>query len=254
MTGADLAVTVVNNGVLAIEQLLMDGSPAQVQGVDYEQTSSGVWKLDVGGVGLTAFDRFMLTGAAVLDGTLELSLAGGFVPTLGNSFSILSAAGGVNGSFDAITQPADMPIGLAFSVAYNPTLVQLQVVSVPTFPADFDHDGDVDGDDLVQWQGDFGLNGESDSDSDGDSDGADFLAWQQQLGSVPATAAANAVPEPCALLVMGACGCAYASSRTSPTLCASMLTRARRKPVDFKRETRACHILRSKPSCSSSGR
>jgi autotransporter-associated beta strand protein len=66
-------------------------------------------------------------------------------------------------------------------------------------PADFDQDGDVDGADLAQWRGDFGLNGDSDADDDGDSDGFDFLAWQRQLGtSPPATAATKAVPEPTA--------------------------------------------------------
>jgi hypothetical protein len=65
-------------------------------------------------------------------------------------------------------------------------------------PADFDEDDDVDGDDLAQWQGDFGANGLSDADDDGDSDGADFLAWQRQLGSGSAGASSSqaAVPEP----------------------------------------------------------
>jgi hypothetical protein len=63
--------------------------------------------------------------------------------------------------------------------------------------ADFDEDGDVDGDDLVEWQCDFGSNAMSDADGDGDSDGDDFLTWQQQLGSgVLAVAATAAVPEP----------------------------------------------------------
>ena len=38
-------------------------------------------------------------------------------------------------------------------------------------PGDFDDDGDVDADDLAQWEGDFGLNGDADADFDGDSDG-----------------------------------------------------------------------------------
>jgi len=81
--------------------------------------------------------------------------------------------------------------------------------------ADFDDNGIVDGDDLAQWQGDFGVNALSDADNDGDSDGADFLAWQRQLGfgpsrasgsndasaqssggGLPTTAAEAAVPEP----------------------------------------------------------
>jgi hypothetical protein len=66
---------------------------------------------------------------------------------------------------------------------------------IDAFPADFDEDGDVDGDDLVQWRGDFGLSAFSDADSDGDSDGADFLVWQQHLGSL-STLAATSVPEP----------------------------------------------------------
>jgi hypothetical protein len=73
---------------------------------------------------------------------------------------------------------------------------------VEIFPrADFDDDGDVDGDDLVKWQADFGPTGGSDVDNDGDSDGADFLAWQRQLSGAAATTPAEAVPEPVAALL-----------------------------------------------------
>lgn len=71
---------------------------------------------------------------------------------------------------------------------------------------DFDSDGDVDGDDLSQWEGDYGLNGDSDADGDGDSDGTDFLAWQRNFGTgVPLVASSQAVPEPstCFLLASG---------------------------------------------------
>lgn len=72
-------------------------------------------------------------------------------------------------------------------------------------PGDFDGDGDVDGDDLGQWKGDFGQNGDSDADGDGDSDGADFLAWQQNLGMTAATPTAAAVPEPSAWMLCAVC-------------------------------------------------
>ena len=52
-------------------------------------------------------------------------------------------------------------------------------------PGDFNNDNYVDNDDLAQWQGDYGLNGDSDADQDGDSDGADFLAWQQNYNPEP---------------------------------------------------------------------
>ena len=45
-------------------------------------------------------------------------------------------------------------------------------------PGDFDGDGDSDGDDLAQWEADYGLNGNSDANGDGHTSGIDFLAWQ----------------------------------------------------------------------------
>ncbi len=63
--------------------------------------------------------------------------------------------------------------------------------------ADFNMDTFVDSADLAQWEGDYGVNGDSDADGDGDSDGADFLIWQQQDGqSSPLLAASQTVPEP----------------------------------------------------------
>jgi hypothetical protein len=62
---------------------------------------------------------------------------------------------------------------------------------------DFDHDGDVDGDDLSQWKSNFGQNSDSDADFDGDSDGNDFAIWQRNQGhGVAAVPASSAVPEP----------------------------------------------------------
>jgi hypothetical protein len=193
VSSADLGVSIVNQGRLAV------GGPGlgQVGGADFEQTANGEWDLTIGGVGVTGFDRLTLTGIAVLDGTLDLSLFGGFTPTEGQLYSILSAGTGVSGQFASVLQPAGMPAGLRFNVVYSPTLVQLRVVSAPMFSADFDADGDVDADDLAQWRGDYGANGDSDADLDGDSDGADFLAWQRQLGSgLPAQALTSAIPEP----------------------------------------------------------
>lgn len=71
--------------------------------------------------------------------------------------------------------------------------------TLPFIPGDFDSDGDVDEDDLPDWEDSFGLDGGADADNDSDSDGADFLAWQRNLGTgVPAMPANAAVPEPAA--------------------------------------------------------
>lgn len=48
-------------------------------------------------------------------------------------------------------------------------------------PGDFNSDTNVDGLDLTQWQGDYGVNDNSDANNDGQSDGFDFLTWQQNF-------------------------------------------------------------------------
>ena len=78
-----------------------------------------------------------------------------------------------------------------------------QAVFVPSIPGDFDGDGDVDGDDLIDWQTGFGTSGsagiaDGDADEDGDVDGSDFLVWQQNR-TTPALSSQAAVPEPTTL-------------------------------------------------------
>lgn len=77
----------------------------------------------------------------------------------------------------------------------------------PTFTADFDGDGDVDGDDLAQWEGDFGVNGDSDADANNVSDGRDFVAWLEQVGSGLPKAATIPEPTTAFLLTFGAAKC-----------------------------------------------
>jgi len=75
-------------------------------------------------------------------------------------------------------------------------------LSLPSFLGDFDNDKQVDGDDLTLWRTSFGSAG-ADADGDGDSDGNDFLIWQRNVGAgAPTAAAAGAVPEPSAALLM----------------------------------------------------
>jgi hypothetical protein len=151
-----------------------------------------------------------------VDGTLTVDFIGGFTPSIGQTFTILTAAD-VDGMFTTEMFPS-VP-GRIFDVIYNPTSVVLAVL--PAFTADFDEDGDVDSDDLTQWHGDFGENALSDADNDGDSDGADFLAWQQQFGGgLSATGSGAAVPEPSSAWLFAAAmllvGTAHSLRRNRP--------------------------------------
>ena len=143
---------------------------------------------------LTDFDRLVISGAAQLDGALKVSLSGKFTPVLGDSFEILTAAGGLGGTKFSTFNPPALAAGLLWNVDYGPNHVLLEVVQ--EFSADFDVNGVVDGNDLTDpvlgWEARFGA----------DLDGSDFLQWQQQLGSgVPLETVSTAVPEPTSLLL-----------------------------------------------------
>jgi len=77
-------------------------------------------------------------------------------------------------------------------------VVQFASISAPSIPGDFDANGTVNGADLAQWRGDFGVNDDSDADGDGDSDGQDFLVWQRNVGAPAAVGAVAPIPEPAA--------------------------------------------------------
>lgn len=166
---------------------------------DYQQTDTGELYVELIGTALNAFDRFVASGDVVLDGYLnididEISPGVPFVPSLGNTFNIITG-NSVVGTFDYY-DVSGMPAGLAFHVEYLANAVQLQVVNKPIFSADFDDDGDVDLTDLNIWRGAFDLNQLGDANGDNRSDLLDYILWRQQAGSMPAAPFSGPVPEP----------------------------------------------------------
>ena len=108
-----------------------------------------------------------------------------------------------DGEFEiwVIQEDADIAGGQDYGLAW-----WYGVAPALAIAGDFDGNGMVDAADLAQWEGDYGINGDSDADGDGDSDGADFLVWQRNFGTGVALAAnSTSVPEPAAwlLLAMG---------------------------------------------------
>ena len=89
--------------------------------------------------------------------------------------------------------------------------VVLNLVAAPVADADFDGDGDVDGNDFLSWQRGFSTSNPAlgDADGNGTVDSADLAIWKDQFGqiSMNGTALSQAtVPEPGAvkLLLSGA--------------------------------------------------
>jgi hypothetical protein len=138
--------------------------------------------------------------------TLDISFFSG--TTLSSADYTLATYGSLVGLFDSVIfdgTPVANPllpgaIGGTHRLAYTPAALLLTTAA--PVPGDFDVDGDVDGDDLMVWEGAYGLNALADADGDGDTDGRDFLAWQRQFGSgVPLEAADSTVPEPRTILL-----------------------------------------------------
>lgn len=76
-----------------------------------------------------SFDRLIVGGTADLDGTLELVTLNGYNP-VGEAFTIITAAGGVNGTFATVVAPAT-PAAIARTVNYGPNDVTVTYTQIP---------------------------------------------------------------------------------------------------------------------------
>ncbi len=192
----------VNAGVIQIDGdvaagfLTIDGQ--------YEQTVTGVLSLDLysdGGVPGTDFDQLIVSAGATLSGAIDINLFGGFLPSVGDSFEVISAESIFD---DGISLVGTAASNFIYSIVDGNSLVLIYA------DADFDLDGDVDGADFLTWQRGFGQTAASHSqgDANGDNkvDHLDLLAWQGGSGSSSSQALAT-VPEPSTAglaLLMGA--------------------------------------------------
>ena len=94
---------------------------------DYTQCTEGALNIEVGGYDAgTEHDQLNVTGHAQLCGTLDVSLTSGFVPSLGDSFEVLTFA---SASSDFHTKSGmSLGGGLTFATAYSSGSMLLQVV------------------------------------------------------------------------------------------------------------------------------
>ncbi len=126
--GASLDVTVENLG-----RFMLDPNSALVEVLAFENYDTGTLVLDLASNGGSpGFDLDLLRVADLADlaGTLEVNLLDGFMPTSGDEFLIVTAAGGVSGTFDVYDLPA-LTGDDEWFVRYEPNEVILLVTSVP---------------------------------------------------------------------------------------------------------------------------
>jgi hypothetical protein len=116
---------------------------------DFTQSGTGFLRIRIGGTTpITQFDRLRVTGHANLGGTLQVLLADGFVPSVGNSFRVVIYNGGHTGQFSPLNLPA-LPADREWQVSYLAGMLQLDVVEPQLEnPGDLNCDGDVNFDDI----------------------------------------------------------------------------------------------------------
>lgn len=121
------SVTVNSGGVVApgnsAGKLTINGN--------YHQTSGGILRMEIGGdTAGTGYDQLAISGTAVLDGTLELSLVNGFRPTVGDTFAIIVGSGQTGGfstvtstGFDVATNTNDGTVSMTVTAVHPPLRV-----------------------------------------------------------------------------------------------------------------------------------
>ena len=110
-------------------------SPGVMNVPTFSQGSEGVLEVEIEGTGVGQFDQLNVAGLAELDGTLEIVLFNGFVPSAGQSFEILTY-GSRDGEFAHWLGTTGVPgnDSLAFVPEYDDLAgtLTLTVVATPT--------------------------------------------------------------------------------------------------------------------------
>ncbi len=143
-------------GTVYFEGDLRPGNSPKVVSFDGNMMlgSSSTTQIKLGGTSAGEFDQLDIAGSVSLTSTLDTMLIDGFLPALGQMFTIISVDGGVTGTFDTTNIPS-LGGGLSLDVVYQPTFVALEVIS-NLLLGDTNNDNQVAGADLVIVQQNFG--------------------------------------------------------------------------------------------------
>jgi autotransporter-associated beta strand protein len=93
---------------------------------NYTQTSTGLFLMEIASA--TSFDQLTVTGTATLAGALQVDLLAGYDPR-GQSFTFLTAAGGVSGTFG--TSSVTGSAATAATLTYTPNTVMVSFAQLP---------------------------------------------------------------------------------------------------------------------------
>jgi hypothetical protein len=162
-------------------------------------TSTGTLDIDISGTGLSQTDVFNITGAASLQGAIDVDVLGAFTPS--SPITILTTTAGISLTGALTLTGPDAGLFSGVSVVGN-NLVLNVGGSSPT--GDYNHNGIVDAADYVVWRKTLNQTVTPGSGADGDDNGtvdaADYNFWRARMGNVVPGSGSNLtggrVPEP----------------------------------------------------------
>jgi hypothetical protein len=169
---------------------------------NFAQNAGGIVTMEIAST--SDFDQLIIGGALMAGGTLDVDLLS-FRPEEGDFFDLLDFSTAI-GAFTL-----DLP-GLTSGLAWDDSSLlitgELSVVASVLENADFDDDGDVDGQDFLTWQrgdGSAGSSADGDANNDGNVDAVDLGIWKTQYGTVESLAFGQSVPEPVSVTLITCC-------------------------------------------------
>ena len=93
----------------------------------YTQNSKAALNISIGGTSAGSYGQVAVSNGVSLGGTLSIKLINGFVPTIGDTFKVVTGSA-LTGTFSTV-KGTSINSSEHFDVAYNPTAVTLTVVS-----------------------------------------------------------------------------------------------------------------------------
>jgi hypothetical protein len=160
-------------------------------------------KIDIDGLTPgTEHDQLSSNGTVQIGGILDVSpiqLANDYRASAGDRFTIVTSTTPITGAFDVANLPS---LGGRAALTWlpvdysSPNEVVLEIATANPFSADYDHDGDVDGNDFLIWQRGGSPNTLSAS---------DLAAWREEYGNAGGPVGTFvAAPEPASAILLAA--------------------------------------------------
>lgn len=169
---------------------------------EYIQDPLGALEIEL--AGSADFDALNISGAATLDGTLDVVLLNPFFPTPGETFEVMTFASH-SGEFSSVTGD----VGLLDSTTFLlPLYSSTNLLLFTAIPGDGNLDGAVTASDYTLWANNFELPGTGfttgDYNGDGFTTASDYTLWANNFGMMVASPVSTVatVPEPSTFVLL----------------------------------------------------